>query len=126
MLIINVRQGFPKWPGMYGVKSLCENSVLEEGHGFSRAVDDTARPGFSKLRYVFLILKFLSCAVKRCPQGLKPSSMSSCCGTAEAVPFHKDCVLTQILKPATPAADPSTPLLRSPGREDKRLWAREI
>src|SRR6202012_4151423 len=35
------------------------------------------------------------------PQPVKPSSMSSCCGTAEAVPFHEDCVLTRTLKPDT-------------------------
>jgi hypothetical protein len=30
------------------LKSLRENAVLEEGHGFSRAVNDTAIPGFSR------------------------------------------------------------------------------
>jgi hypothetical protein len=30
-----------------GLRSLRENAVLEEGHGFSRAVNDTAIPGFS-------------------------------------------------------------------------------
>ena len=30
---------------------------------------------------------------------LKPWKLSSDYGTAEAVPFHKDCVLTQTLKP---------------------------
>ena len=32
-------------------------------------------------------------------QTLKPWKLSSDYGTAEAVPFHKDCVLTQTLKP---------------------------
>jgi hypothetical protein len=30
------------------LKSLRENAVPEEGHGFSRAVNDTAIPGFSR------------------------------------------------------------------------------
>ena len=30
-----------------GLESLREDSVLQEGHGFSRAVSDTAIPGFS-------------------------------------------------------------------------------
>jgi len=30
-----------------GLKSVCENSILE-GHGFSRAENDTATPGFSR------------------------------------------------------------------------------
>jgi hypothetical protein len=30
-----------------GFKSSLENAVLEEGHGFSRAVNDAAIPGFS-------------------------------------------------------------------------------
>jgi hypothetical protein len=31
-----------------GLESLRENAVLEEGHGFSLAVNDTAIPGFSR------------------------------------------------------------------------------
>jgi hypothetical protein len=31
-----------------GLQSLLRNSVLEEGHGFSRAVNDTAIPGLSR------------------------------------------------------------------------------
>jgi hypothetical protein len=31
-----------------GLESLRENAVLEEGHTFSRAVNDTAIPGFSR------------------------------------------------------------------------------
>jgi hypothetical protein len=36
------------WGESLRPKSLRENSVLEEGHGFSRAVKDTAIPGFSR------------------------------------------------------------------------------
>jgi hypothetical protein len=32
------------------------------------------------------------------PQRLKPGLAVSFCGTAEAVPFHKDCVFTKGLK----------------------------
>jgi hypothetical protein len=71
-----------------GLESLRENAVLEEGHGFSRAVNDTAIDGFSRWGTFFPFSNFLM-RDKRCPQGLKPSSMSPSCGEAAAMPFRK-------------------------------------
>jgi hypothetical protein len=50
---------------MAGLKSLRENAVLEEGHGFSRAVDNYAKHGFSRWGTVFLSSKFSYALIKR-------------------------------------------------------------
>ena len=42
-----------------GLESLRENSVFEEGHGFSRATHHTAIYGFSRWGTVFLSSEFL-------------------------------------------------------------------
>jgi hypothetical protein len=46
------------------------NAVLEEGHGFSRAANETAVDGFSRWGTVFLSSEFSYALIKRCPQGL--------------------------------------------------------
>jgi len=53
-----------------GLESLRENAVLEEGHGFSRAVNDTAIPGFSRWVRFFHPLNFLM-RDKKMPSGAK-------------------------------------------------------
>src|SRR5579859_1466120 len=67
-----------------------EKAALHEGHGFSRAVDCSDLDGFSRrgtaFRCRFRATEHEECQ-RRAPQGLKPSSIRFCNGTAEPVPF---------------------------------------
>ena len=75
---------------------------LNEGHGFSRAVDGMKAGRLQPLRCRFLqgnLCVDLNMA-KDVPQGLKPSMAAAFYGTAEAVPFVKVRCMAR-LKPCT-------------------------
>jgi hypothetical protein len=68
---------------------------LNEGHGFSRAIDGMKAGRLQPLRYGFLqgsLCVDLNMATD-VPQGLKPAMAAAFYGTAEAVPFVKVFVL---------------------------------
>ena len=83
--------------------TLLGKKSLDEGHGFSRAVNDTAMPGFSRWGTVFLSSEF-SYAVIKMPSGaLKPWCTQSS-------------PIRGLLAPASPARsrlDPGGPVLSS-------------
>jgi hypothetical protein len=79
-----------------GLTSLRQNSILE-GHGFSRAVTNTGRLGFSSWGTFLLTSEFSYALGKRCPQGLKPGRFQAIMARLKPCP-SRDRVFSQTLR----------------------------